>query len=155
MPEQQNTAQKTIDDKMTEQVNNIKGNYQTAKDHDLMTSYYDQQQKLLDIYMQTSSEETATISTQTNENTSAVSALTTAYTELYQLHKGIKDGITNLPITELSEGIETLPASAPQISNHIIETQGNNLSSVLSTKQMESYNSLMMPSTSSYMHISA
>lgn len=155
-PEQQNTAQKTVDDKMTEQVNNIKQNYQTAKDYDLMTSYYDQQQKLLDIYMQTSTEDSTTISSQNNESSSAVSTLTNAYSDLYQLHQTIKDGVSTLP--SIDENPETLPTShnqtlMPSITQNA--EQGSNINSVLSNKQLDSYNSLMMPTTSNYVHLSA
>lgn len=154
-PEQKNTAQKNVDEKITEQVDNIKGNYQTAKNIDLMNSYYTQQQKVVDIYMQTSSEESTTISTEENEGASAVSALTSAYSELYQIHKEIKGGVGNLPSIDQPEGIETLPASAQQTSSQAAEAQDNNINSALSNKQMDSYNSLMMPSTSSYMHLSS
>ena len=154
-PEQKNTAQKNVDEKITEQVDNIKGNYQTAKNIDLMNSYYTQQQKVVDIYMQTSSEESTTISTEENEGASAVSALTSAYSELYQIHKEIKGGVGNLPSIDQPEGIETLPASAQQTSSQATEAQDNNINSALSNKQMDSYNSLMMPSTSSYMHLSS
>lgn len=154
-PEQKNTAQKNVDEKITEQVDNIKGNYQTAKDIDLMNSYYTQQQKVVDIYMQTSSEESTTTSTEENEGTSAVSALTSAYSELYQIHKEIKGGVGNLPSIDQPEGIETLPTGAQQTSSQTAEAQGNNVNSALSNKQMDSYNSLMMPSTSSYMHLSS
>ena len=154
-PEQQNKAQQAIDDKLTEQVNNIKGNYQTAKDHDLMTSYYEQQQKLLDIYMQTNTKESTSISSTSSDNSSAVVSLTKAYSDLYQLHQGIKEGIGNLPNIDTDEGAVTLPSSNQLLSTSSTEVQSNNLSSALSNQQINTYNSLMMPSTSSYIHLSA
>ena len=90
-PEQKNTVQQGADDKIAEQVENVKSNYQTAKDIDLMQSYYQQQQKLFDIYLQTSTDsDTSSSTVQTTENNSAVSALTNTYAELYELHQNVK-----------------------------------------------------------------
>lgn len=148
-PEQKNTVQQGTDDKIAEQVENVKSNYQTAKDIDLMQSYYQQQQKLFDIYLQTSTDNTSTSSTQ---NTSAVSALTNTYAELYELHKSVKEGVETLPVTSLNNNDST---NENNISSNVVSVSSNNMSSTLSSKQLDAYNSLMMPSTSSYVHLSA
>ena len=158
-PEQKNTVQNGLDDKLTAQVDNIKANYQTAKDTDLMQAYYQQQQKLFDIYIQTSNGGNATTSTSASQsdasNTRAVSALTNAYVELYQLHKNVKDGISQLPSIAIPEN-RTQPENT---DNNVYNQVGNNVlptaTSSLSHKQLDTYNSLMTPSSSSYMHLSA
>lgn len=153
-PEQKNTVQQGIDDKIAEQVENVKSNYQTAKDIDLMQSYYQQQQKLFDVYLQTSTDGNATTTTtQSSENSSAVSTLTTAYAELYQLHQTVKEGVGQLPGVGITyEGIETLSASSVTQTNEAIKSAA---SQSTANKQLDAYNSLMMPSTSSYVHFSA
>jgi len=156
-PEQKNTVQQGADDKISEQVENVKANYQTAKDVDLMQSYYQQQQKLFDIYTQTSTDSNSTSSsTQTSDNTSAVSALTNTYAELYQLHQSVKEGASTLPSIDQYSGIEKLTEDAQNTTNNnVVNLPTNNMNSALSNKQLDSYNSLMMPSTSNYVHLSA
>jgi hypothetical protein len=150
-PEQKNTVQQGADDKIAEQVENVKSNYQTAKDIDLMQSYYQQQQKLFDIYLQTSTDNDSTA--QTTENSSAVSALTNTYAELYELHQNVKNGVSLLPsIGDEHEEIVTLPASSVTNINEAVNSANNQS---LSNKQVDAYNSLMMPSTASYVHLSA
>lgn len=147
-PEQKNMVQQGVDDKIAEQVDQVKSNYQTAKDIDLMQSYYQQQQKLFDIYLQTSTESDGDTNTiQTNHNSSAVSALSNAYAELYELHQEVKEGVNDFP---KNGGVEILPTNK-QVTEVSVST--NNQTS--SHKQMDAYNSLMMPSTTSYMHLSA
>jgi hypothetical protein len=153
-PEQNNTVQQGADDKIAEQVENVKSTYQTAKDIDLMQSYYQQQQKLFDIYLQTSigsnSENSSTLN---NQNVSAVSSLTDAYADLYQLHQHVKDGVATLPEVELpSEDINILPMVQ---LNQVTKNSSNSTIQASSLKQMDTYNSLMMPSTASYVHLSA
>ena len=153
-PEQKNTVQQGADAKIAEQVEKVKSNYQTAKDIDLMQSYYQQQQKLFDVYLQTSTNGNATTATtQDSEKSSAVSTLTTAYAELYQLHQTVKEGVGQLPGVGITyEGIETLPASSVTQTNENINSAA---SQSTANKQLDAYNSLMMPSTSSYVHLSA
>ena len=153
-PEQKNTVQQGADAKIAEQVEKVKSNYQTAKDIDLMQSYYQQQQKLFDIYLQTSTASNAATGTsRLDENSSAVLALTTTYAELYQFHQAVKQGVGQLPGVGITyEGIETLPASTVTHTNEAINSASNQS---LTNKQLDAYNSLMMPSTSSYVHLSA
>jgi hypothetical protein len=153
-PEQKNTVQQGVDDKIAEQVENVKSNYQTAKDIDLMQSYYQQQQKLFDVYLQTSTDGNATTATtQVSEKSSAVSTLTNAYAELYQLHRTVKEGVGQLPEVGISyERIQSLPTSSVTQTN---ETINSAASQSTANKQLDAYNSLMMPSTSSYVHFSA
>jgi len=146
-PEQENTVQQGVDDRIAAQVDNVKSNYQTAKDIDLMQSYYKQQQKLFDIYLQTSSEET--VNSNTVQTNSAVSTLTSTYAELYELHKNVKEGVGHFPE---HEPIETLPVNT--VTN-VPELAVNTVSQPIAQKQLDAYNSLMMPSTSSYVHLSA
>jgi len=149
-PEQENTVQQVADDKIAEQIENVKSNYQTAKDIDLMQSYYQQQQKLFDIYLQTSTEGNVNSSTaQIGQNSSAIAALNNTYAELYELHQNVKEGIGNFPE---HEPVETLPINS--VTNRPETTMGT-ANQPLAQKQLDAYNSLMMPSTSSYMHLSA
>ena len=153
-PEQKNTVQQGADDKIAEQVENVKSNYQTAKDIDLMQSYYQQQQKLFDVYLQTSTDGNATTATpQLSEKSSAVTTLTNAYAELYQLHQTIKEGVGQLPrVSTAYQGGETVPGNSVTHTNEAIQSTANQS---LTNKQLDAYNSLMMPSTASYVHLSA
>lgn len=137
-PEQKNTLQHNVDDKVAEQIENVKSNFQTAKDIDLMQSYYQQQQKLFDIYTQEGSKAESE-----NSNINAVLSLTNTYAELYELHQNIKGSRHFLPSNEFNSA-ETIVAAN-------INTIGNSFPN----KQLDAYNSLMMPSTSSYVHLSA
>jgi len=149
-PEQKNTVQQGVDDKVAEQVENVKSNYQTAKDIDLMQSYYQQQQKLFDIYLQTSIDSNIENGTQ---NTSVVSSLTNTYAELYQLHQNVKEGIVALPGIEVpNEDFNIQPIAQ---LNQTTESPNNTANQASSLKQINAYNSLMMPSTASYVHLSA
>ena len=146
-PEQKNTLQQGADDKIAEQVENVKSNYQTAKDVDLMQSYYQQQQKLFDIYLQESTNSDLQSSNSTNIN--AVSTLTDTYAALYELHQEVKGGIGQIPDHEL-------PTILPMESaSKVAEVPNNAFKQSLANKQMDAYNSLMMPSTASYVHLSA
>ena len=150
-PEQKNTVQQGKDDKIAEQVENVKSNYQAAKDIDLMQSYYQQQQKLFDIYLQTSTDDVT--SSTANQNSSAVSALTNTYAELYELHQNVRNGVGQLPnIGGEHEEIESLPASSVTNINEAVKSEN---SQSLANRQVNAYNSLMMPSTASYVHLSA
>jgi len=153
-PEQKNTVQQGTDDKIAEQVENVKSNYQTAKDIDLMQSYYQQQQKLFDIYLQTSTgADTSSSTIQMSKNGSAVSALTNTYAELYEIHQNVKNGVGQLPtIDGEHEEVVTLPASSVTNINEAVKSVNNQ---PLANKQVDAYNSLMMPSTASYVHLSA
>ena len=145
-PEQKNTLQQGADDKIAEQVENLKSNYQTAKDVDLMQSYY-QQQKLFDIYLQESTNSDVQSNNSTNIN--AVSTLTDTYAALYELHQEVKEGIRQRPEHEL-------PTILPiESANKVAEVANNAFNQSLANKQMDAYNSLMMPSTASYVHLSA
>jgi len=156
-PEQKNTVQQGADDKIAEQVDDVKSNYQTAKDIDLMQAYYQQQQKLFDIYLQTSTDSNNEVSsTQSDQNPSAVASLTNAYSELYQLHQNVKEGVVQLPGFEIPDNeVDILPVSTTGTATRVIEQPANSINQSLSHKQMDAYNSLMMPSTASYVHLSA
>ena len=137
-PEQQNTLQDNFNDKIIAQAEDIKANFQTAKDIDLTRAYYEQQQKLIDIYTQSGSE--------SNESTSVTKALAETYSSLYQLHQSIKEGGQELP--SIGE-----PVQLPSIDEPA-QLPANGLPSLMS-KEAALYNNLMMPSTSSYIHMQA
>ncbi|MGL1957363.1 MAG: hypothetical protein OCD00_08620 [Colwellia sp.] len=140
-PEQKNTLQNDANDKITNQANEIKSNFQTAKDLDLTRAYYEQQQKLLDIYMQSNTAETKSNS----DDVSATKALTDTYSSLYQLHQTIKDGFGQLPsIPEETQPPKNMP-----------EIQPVEILPLTASKQMDTYNSFMMPTTNSYLQLSA
>lgn len=153
-PEQKHTLQQDADDKIAALVENVKSNYQTAKDIDLMQSYYQQQQKLFDVYLQTSTDGNAAIVESSSvDNSSAVSALTANYAELYQLHQTIKEGVGQLPLDNKAfQESETVPGNSVSHTNEAINNIANQS---LTNKQLDAYNSLMMPSTASYVHLSA
>jgi len=132
-PEQKNTLLDDFNAKITEQANNIKSNFQTAKDIDLTRAYYEQQQKLIDIYMQAGTEN----SSNSNSNISVTKALTDTYASLYQLHQTIKEGGTQLPS---DPDINQLPNETAALPAH---------------RQTDTYNSLMMPTTNSYLNLHA
>lgn len=159
-PEQKNTLQNTVDDKITMQTENIKDNYQTAKDTDLMRAYYEQQQKLFDIYIQSSAENNTSISSTSDDSNknSAVSSLTNAYVDLYQLHQNVKDGVSQLPAIEMPVEIQVQTIGTNEVSQAISAYDNPLATKTVTTpaeKQIDAYNSLMMPSSSSYMHMSA
>ena len=132
-PEQKNTLQNNVNDKVAEQANNIKSNFQTAKDIDLTRAYYEQQQKLVDIYMQVGQEN----SSDNDLNFSATKALTDTYASLYQLHQTIKEGIQLKP--ENPENIRPIEEIIVPLTN----------------PKTDSYNSFMMPTTNSYISLHA
>ena len=146
--EQKNTLQDSADAKMAQQVEDIKSNYQSAKDIDLMHAYYQQQQKLIDIYMQTSTDSNDSSSSSNSSNSSAVSTLTDTYTALYQLHQNVKEGVGQIPEFEQ-------PETMPMMASNAETVMENTTQNPSSQKQLEAYNSLMMPSTSSYVHMNA
>jgi hypothetical protein len=156
-PEQKNTVQHGINDKIAEQVENVKSNYQTAKDIDLMQAYYQQQQKVFDIYLQTSTDVEST--SQPTNDINAVSTLTDTYADLYALHQNVKDGVGNLPTVPVEQGdIKNYTESTisnDSVNSNTAHNSASSLSGTLSNKQLDAYNSLMMPSTSNYMHLSA
>lgn len=138
-PEQKNTLQDDIDTRLAEQAENIKSTYQTAKDMDLTHAYYQQQQKLVDIYMQSSSYDN-------NQSTpSAVQTLTDTYASLYDIHQQIKD---------LGPEKHLLPSDNlnPEAPVTILPIES---SAPLTRAQTDAYNNLMMPTTKSYLHLSA
>ncbi len=152
-PEQKNTIKQGANDKIAEQVESVTSNYQTAKDIDLMQSYYQQQQKLFDIYIQTSTDSNVENSTQ---NASTVSSLTKNYAELYQLHQNVKEGVVPLPGVELpAKGMNRLPENSIVETSKTSQSTNNIANQASSHKQINAYNSLMMPSTASYVHLSA
>ena len=111
-----------------------------------MQSYY-QQQKLFDIYLQESTNSDVQSNNSTNIN--AVSTLTDTYAALYELHQEVKEGIGQIPDHEL-------PTILPMESaSKVAEVPNNAFNQSLANKQMDAYNSLMMPSTASYVHLSA
>lgn len=132
-PEQKNTLQDDFISKITEQADNIKSSFQTAKDIQLTRSYYEQQQKLIDIYMNTG--DTNTVNNTLNIN--VTNTLIDTYASLYQLHQTIKAGGQTLP--ENPE-ISPLPAELPQ---HLMNDK------------TKAYNSFMMPTTNSHLHLQA
>lgn len=140
-PEQKNTLQDDFNAKITEQANKIKSNFQTAKDIDLTRAYYDQQQKLVDIYMQSDT----TSNSKNNVTVSATKTLIDTYDSLYQLHKTIKAGVSLWPT--IPDDIKS-PVDRPEIQP--VETTVSP-----TNKLTDTYNSFMMPTTNSYLSLSA
>ena len=141
-PEQKNTLQDDMHAKLAEQVANIKSTYQTAKDMDLTHAYYQQQQKLIDIYIQPNSNDVSNIN---NGNTSAVHTLTNAYASLYNLHQQIK---------EIGQQSPSLPDKNSDPMNSLEGLQIEQRLP-LTQRQVDTFNNFMMPTTKSYLHLSA
>ena len=141
-PEQQNKLQKNAEDQLAAQVDSIKSNYQAAKDYDLMQSYYQQQQKVLDVYMQSA---TGNESTTNNNGTDigAVNSLTEIYSAIHTMHQNINEAKQPLP---------SIPETMPSTDSEVFPVNENTVST---KKQTDIYNSLMTPSNSSYLHLSA
>lgn len=146
-PEQNNTLQSYIDSKRDEQIEQVKSNYQTAKDIDLTRAYYVQQQKLFDIYLETATDGNIDTNNSSNNTTSAAGALNNAYSELYDLHQQVKGNIEQRPRIENPIEESMLVNSAT--------VQLANTGQSLSQQQANAYNSVMMPSSNSYLHLSA
>lgn len=144
-PEQKNILVDDFNAKISEQADNIKSNFQTAKDIDLTRAYFEQQQKLVDIYMQSGSKSNSS----DNSNTSATKVLTEAYASLYQLHQTVKGGSQQLPsVTD-----KTLPSSSRPETQSVIQPEIKTQTSA--QKQTDTYNSFMMPTTNSYLRLNA
>ncbi len=125
-PEQKNILQDDFNAKIAEQANNIKSNFQTAKDIDLTRAYYEQQQKLVDIYMQAGVDNNSS----NNSHISTTKALAETYASLYQLHQTIR------------EGAQSLPSYPDEIQSQ-------------ARRQTNIYNNYMMPTTNSTIHLHA
>lgn len=132
-PEQKNNGEEVFTDKHVERVENIKSNYQVAKDITLTQAYYEQQQKLLDIYLQSSQEDA-----QHSEKFNAVGTLTDMYSLMLDLHKRITDPSDDMP----SIG-QPMPYNS---SDNFLHEKQN---------QLDLYNQTSRQSKESYLHLSA
>ncbi|MBU2893028.1 hypothetical protein KO495_06775 [Colwellia sp. D2M02] len=155
-PEQQNTLQSYTETKREEHVEQIKSNYKTAKDIDLTRAYYAQQQKLFDIYIETATDGEVDTDNHDKNNVSAISTLTSAYTELYDLHKQVKGVIEQVPtindnVKSLKHNVSNAAVGLNGVTSETMNHQGQSLSQ----QQTNIYNSIMMPSSNSYLHLSA
>ncbi|TPH18591.1 hypothetical protein [Litorilituus lipolyticus] len=132
-PEQKSSVQESFTEKHAEQVENIKSNYQVAKDITLTQAYYEQQQKLLDIYLQSSHDDS-----KDSDSFNAVGTLTDMYSLMLDLHKQVRGPIEDMP----SIGRPTL---------YSIENNSPN------DKQMrvDLYNQTSQEPNGSYLHLSA
>ncbi len=153
-PEQNNTLQQSVDDSIVESDGSTKSNKQIAKDIALMQSGYQQQQKLVAIYMHDSTEDSTASATQnTVQDSSTTLSLTNVYTELYQLHNNTEADITNPSAIDRPNDEENV-ATVDSV-NQLTVSSTANFTQTISNKKLEAYNNLMMPSTSSYLHLSA
>jgi hypothetical protein len=125
---------------LAEQIDNIKSNYETAKDMDLTRMYYEQQQKVIEAYMYSNGSETSNTNNE-SDKTSITKSLNELYTSLYEIHNTVKNGAQQLP--SYSEN-NVVPIVQPEVINDQI-----------SQAQTEKYNSIMMPSNTSQLHLSA
>lgn len=141
-PEQKNTLQDDIDTRLAEQIDSIKSTYQTAKDLDLTHAYYQQQQKLFDIYMQSGSSDAINTN---NDSPSTVQTLTDAYASLYNLHRQMKGITQQSPFLSGGSLAPKFPVEGLPIENKL----------PLARIQTDTYNNLMMPTTKSYLHLNA
>jgi len=132
-PEQKSVVQESFTEKHAEQVEKIKSNYQVAKDITLTQAYYEQQQKLLDIYLQSSQEDS-----KDSNSLNAVGTLTDMYSLMLDLHKRVREPIEDMP----SIG-QPMPYSIQ--NNSANDKQG----------QLDLYNQTSQEPNGSYLHLSA
>lgn len=140
--EQKNHIADSLSESSQNQKEAIKDNLSTAWDVDLTKAYYQQQQAVLDAYMQTSTGEGS--STEQDVLSflpdSSLASLTEVYSKLYQLRE------SQMP------NIEPLPVMAGPVTNEaklldtMIESNRN---------QVKAYNDVANPVTSSIVHLSA
>ena len=142
-PETKNSLQDSLDTYLNEQLENIKSNYQTAWNMDLTQAYYNQQQAVIDAYRSASN---STNEGSSNSSTGYTETLTSAYSSLYDMHK---------KINELESQIPTLPEQLPEVQPITIQPVGVNNDSDISKQQLKAYSSVMMPTESSYLKLSA
>lgn len=133
--EQKNSQQNNLDAKLAEQVDNIKSNYQTAKDMDLTRLYYQQQQRVIEAYMYSN-----TIEANNKDSNSVTGSLTELYASLYEVHQAVKSSVPQWPNIDDSEPpvIQPVPMSDNKAQ-----------------AQADKYHSIMMPSNSSHIYLSA
>lgn len=103
-PEQINKAKDAFEEKNKEYQENVKSNYQKAKDIELAQTYYQQQQKVLDAYLNASSED------ENNNDINAIHNLTDFYTQKHQTQEQLKTGIENIiDLIKPNDDVEILP----------------------------------------------
>jgi len=140
-PETKNSLQDHFDAQLNEKAENIKSNYQTAWNMDLMKAYYSQQQAVIDAYRNASSS-----SSESGSSKSATETLTSAYASLYEIHK---------KINEFENMVPSIPEQLPEIQPITIQPVAASTARDMSTQQQNAYNSVMMPTERSYLELSA
>ena len=133
--EQKQAIEDAIKEKQSQQQAEMKSDYQTAKDVALTQSHYHQQQKLVDIYMQESSDE----NTSTDNDINALLHLTEHYIDKYQKQNEIKD-----TVNELGELIAP-PSIMPYVSEQ---------TSVANQQKLAAYQNVTELSNQHYLHLS-
>lgn len=134
-PEQKQAIAEAVKEKQSQQQDEMKSNYQTAKDIELAQAYYQQQQKVIDTYMQASSDKQTSSSSDIN----ALSLLTDYYIDKYHRHNDIKDSLN-----ELGELIAP-PAIMPYVSEQ---------TSVVNQQKLAAYQSITELNNQHYLHLS-
>ncbi len=133
--QQQNKLKAAEEAKITEQVDKIKATYDTAWQLDLAKIHYEQQQAVINAYVQSSNNDNSNA----QSSSSAVKTLTEMYAAIYQAHEKIK---------EIEDENNKTPSVLP------IEVNSSSAQSS-SSAQLNAYNSIMMPNQSSYLHLRA
>jgi len=130
------SEQESMNAMLAEQKANIASNYQTATNIDLTRLYYQQQQKVIDAYMNANSDDNVI---NNGDGNSATGLLNDTYASLYEVHQAVKNEAANLPGNEYAV---IMPEETPEN-----EKQGQT--------PVDKYNSIMMPSNASHIHLSA
>lgn len=147
-PEVLNELNKAQQDQEQAKKDRVQDTFDTAKNIDLARSYYDQQQAVLNAYMQSTENGSANKSTERND--SAVLSLTEMYAALYEHRQATNNLPTQQPVT-------VQPVNTDGSQNSVAQTIALNTinNEQKTTNQMHAYNNVMMPTDSSYMHLSA
>lgn len=133
-PEQKQAIDEAIKEKQSAQLEEIKSHYKTAKDLELAQAYYQQQQKVIDTYMQASSGE----QTSSTNDINALSLLTDYYIDKYQRQTDIKDTLNELG------GLIAPPTIMPFWSGH---------ANSINQHKLESYKQVTQLNNQHYLHL--
>ncbi|MCW8833154.1 MAG: hypothetical protein OQK09_11430 [Colwellia sp.] len=127
------SEQDRVNAMLAEQKINIESNFQSAINIDLTRLYYQQQQNVIDAYIQVYNDDNV-------KNKSASSLLNDAYVSLYAIHQAVKHGVPQWHNLDNNEFKQLLPENSPNHSPHA---------------QIDEYNSIMMPSNATHINLSA
>lgn len=146
-PEVLNELNKAKEDEVQQKKERVQDTYDTAKNIDLTKMYYEQQQAVLNAYMQSTENGSANKSSDSSDST--VKSLTEMYASIYEHHQKQNTLPSELPVS-----VQPLTPEGT-IENNLETPEVMLVNEPVANSQLHAYNNVMMPSTSSYMHLSA